>query len=179
METSISLQPYPIGHFRGQEIWGWTVPELPGNGPGTVWFATVNVASVCLTGSSRKVVFTSHYALFLYVCQLYRWMVYHMRPYVIPLPYDNFHWLPFSDQIHSGCIFYPQPQIFTPHFFWPLTWKVRYYLTWEMFMLWAQFVLFYSQILFSAFWALRLMQEFKYFTNVASPWNTHPLLFVL
>ena len=33
--------------------------------------------------------------------------------------------------------------------------------------------------LFSAFWALRLMEEFKYFTNVAWQWDTHPLLFVL
>ena len=39
------------------------MPELPENGPGTVWFATVNVTSVCLTGLSRRGVFISHYAL--------------------------------------------------------------------------------------------------------------------
>lgn len=39
------------------------MPELPENGPGTVWFATINVTSVCLTGLSRRGVFISHYAL--------------------------------------------------------------------------------------------------------------------
>jgi len=39
------------------------MPELPENGPSTVWSPTVNVASVCLTGVSRRVVSISHYAL--------------------------------------------------------------------------------------------------------------------
>ena len=46
------------------------MPELPENGPGTVWFATVNVTSVCLMKLSRRVVFISHYALSLYALNL-------------------------------------------------------------------------------------------------------------
>lgn len=151
--TTISLQTCPIEHWRPEEL-NSTAVVGPWQSCQRMSLALCGLLllmqplCVSLVGQESS----SYLALCpIFVCShisvpfwLYRQMVYLMQPDAIPFPHENFHWLPFSDWIHSGSFFGLQPQIFTPHFFCPLTWKVRYCLTWEMFELWAQFVLFYS-----------------------------------
>lgn len=151
--------------------------ELPENGPSTAWFATVNVASVCRTGLSGRVFFISHYALSLYVLPLTfdfgcaaEWFIacghmpYHSHMIISTdcLFQTEFIVGEFSTYRHSYLYHIPfvhdlESQVL-PHM------RNRYAM--------GPVCPFYGQILFSAFWALRLLQEFKYFTNVAWQWDT-------